>query len=235
MSDENAEAVFNEINPVVPDIIVEEVLPQVSDDIVVEVKPEPEDRAVPLPTFLDMRDRATAAEKRTKELEQAQAEFNSKPQSVIDPFDDPEGYHRQQQEQLSQALTAQRFQTSELIAKQAYGLEVVDAAAVWAEEKAKSDPMFANAYMREAHPIEWIVQQHKRDGLVSQIPSDVNSMEEFIEREIAKRGLTAPIAAPAVQPVLKSAEPPRSIASDASPASNTVVDPTAEFNAIFQR
>ncbi len=225
-----------------PNPVIEEIAPVVepAPEPVATPEPEPEQPAekregfVPIAAMLDERDKRKAAEAERLAL-QEQLKTRETPQTIPDPFDDPEGYHQQQQAQLQQALTAQRFQTSELIAKQAHGAEAVDAAAIWAEDKAKADPSFAARYMREAHPIDWIVQQHKRDGLVSQIPTDVNSLDEFIEREIAKRGLTAPIAAPAVQPVLKSAEPPRSIASDASPASNAVIDPDAEFNAIFNK
>jgi hypothetical protein len=213
----------------IPPEVVEAPQEQVVVEPVVEAPlPEKQPGMVPIAALLDERDKRKAAEARIKTQEA--------PQVVIpDPYDDPEGYYQHTQSQIDQSRVTQRFETSELIAKQAHGAEVVDAAATWAQEKAKADPSFAAMYMRESHPIEWIVQQHKRDGLYSQIPQDVTSLDEFIEREIAKRGLTAPIAPIGVQPALKAAEPPRSIATDTSPASNVVVDPIADFNAIFTK
>lgn len=219
-----------------PEPTVEEVTPAV-EPIAKTPEVEPEQKQpgfVPLAAMLDERDKRKAAEQERTSL-QEQLKSREAPVTVPDPYDDPEGYNQHTQRQIDQMMTAQRFNTSALIAKQAHGVEAVDAAAAWAEERAKTDPSFASMYMREEHPIEWIVQQHKRDSLVSQLPTDVSSLDELIEREIAKRGLTAPIAAPAVQPVLKSAEPPRSIASDASPSNNTTSDPSAEFDAIFNR
>ena len=217
--------------------VVEEVAPAV-EPIAETPAVEPEQKQpgfVPLAAMLDERDKRKAAEQGRQALED-QLKAREAPVTVPDPYDDPEGYNQHTQRQIDQMMTAQRFNTSALIAKQAHGVEAVDAAAQWAEERAKTDPSFASMYMREEHPIEWIVQQHKRDNLVSQLPNDVSSLDELIEREIAKRGLTAPIAAqPAVKPVLKSAEPPRSIASDASPANNAIIDPNADFDAIFDR
>jgi hypothetical protein len=211
--------------------VVEEVAPIVVEPViepVIEQQTEKQSGMVPIAALLDERDRRKAAEARIPLAE---------PQSVSvpDPYDQPEEFAKFQDQKLGQALIAQKFEISDVMARQTHGAEVVDAAATWAEEKARNDPTFANAYMKQPHPLDWIVQQHKRDGLVSQLPTDISSIDEWIEREIAKRGLTAPTAPIGVQPVLKSAEPPRSIASDASPASNVVVDPDAEFNAIFNK
>jgi hypothetical protein len=221
--------VFAETPVIEPEVVIEDPQEPVVVELVVEAPlPEKQPGMVPIAALLDERDKRKAAEARIQTQEA--------PQVVIpDPYDDPDGYNRYTQERVDQMIVAQRFETSALIAKQAHGAEVVDAAALWAEEKAKADPSFAAMYMRESHPIDWIVQQHKRDGLYSQIPQDVTSLDDFIEREIAKRGLTAPIAPLGVQPALKAAEPPRSIATDASPASNVVIDPIADFNAIFTK
>jgi hypothetical protein len=228
MTDVLAE-VFDAPEAIKPEVIVEAPQEPVIVEPVVELPiPDKQPGMVPIAALLDERDKRKAAE--------ARIQTQDAPQVVVpDPYDDPEGYHKHIQADFQRGVVASRFETSALIAKQTHGAEAVDAAAAWAEEKAKADPSFAAMYMRESHPLDWIVQQHKRDGLYSQIPNDVSSLDEFIEREIAKRGLTAPIAPLGVQPALKPASPPRSIASDASPSTNVTVDPNAEFNAIFNR
>lgn len=212
-----------DLTPIEPSVEQEPVL-----EVVKAEESEKQAGMIPIAAYLAEREKRQAAE--------ARIQVQEAPKVVVpDPYDDPEGYHAFMQSTQQQAITASRFETSAIIAKQSHGADAVDAAAAWAEEKAKSDPSFATMYMREAHPIEWIVQQHKRDGLYSQIPHDVSSLDELIQREIAKRGLTAPIAPIGVQPALKSAPPPRSIASDAAPANNVKIDRDAEFNAIFTR
>jgi hypothetical protein len=209
--------------------VSEPVIEQLSAPVVeTPAEPEKQPAMVPIAALLDERDKRKAAEARIP-LETQPAP------KVPDPYDDPEGYHNFTQTEINRVAVATRFETSSLIATQAHGEAVVNAAATWAEEKAKADPSFATMYMREAHPIEWIVQQHKRDGLYSQIPQDITSLDELIDREIAKRGLTAPMTPQGVQPALKSAAPPQSIASDVSLNVAPVIDPLADFNAIFSR
>jgi hypothetical protein len=212
-----------ELEPVIE--APQELVPELEPKVETPAEPEKQPGMVPLAALLDERDKR-------KQFE-AQVKAQEAPAVVVpDPYDDPNGYNQYTEAKINQMMTAQRFETSALIAKQSHGEAVVDTAVTWAEEKAKSDPSFAQNYMRQPHPIDWIVQQHKRDGLYSQIPNDVSSLDELIEREIAKRGLTAPIAA---QPALKAAAPPRSIASDASPANAVTVDRMADFNAIFSK
>lgn len=202
-------------------------------------QPEPvvqQDHTVPLAKFLDTRDENKELKRRLAEME-AQRQPATRP----DPFDDPEGYAAHTEQLIDQRLSEQRFQMSDLMARQVHGAEVVEKAVPWALEKAQKDPVFAAAYMRDPNPIDWIVRQHKRDSIVSQLPEDVSSLDELIEREIAKRGLSA---APAAQPIPaaavpqqapKPAAPPRSIASDAPASIPTVVDPNADFMSIFTK
>lgn len=205
--------------------------------------PEPdakqeEARHVPLPTFLDMRDRAKDLERQLEEARRTQQQ--AQPQAIPDPIDDPDGFNAYYGNQLGQALAAQKFQMSDVMARQTHTDEVVEAAVDWAAARAAKDPTFAASYMSEAHPIDWIVRQHKRDAIVSQI-GDVPSLDDWFAQEAAKRGYqpqSAPVAAApqfaAVPLAPKPAAPPRSIASDTSIASAPVTsDNKAEFEAIF--
>lgn len=206
-----------------------------------EVQPEPaptpqeEGRHVPLATFLDARDRAKEAERRLAEME-ARAPKPEAP-AAPDPVDDPDGYREFIRNEARQEALQSKFEMSDVMAKQAHGAEAVEAASAWAMERAKSDPSFAAQYMREAHPIDWIVRQHKRDAIVSAIPD--TGLDDWIKAEAEKRGYVlqsaVPVAAPAAvtQPAVTPAAPPRSIASDtpaAAPATGS-----ADFMDIFRK
>jgi hypothetical protein len=160
-----------------------------------EPQPEPQpapqpqaEHSVPLAKYLDTRDELKALKAWKAEQEAKQ----QPPAKAPDPVDDPDGYAAHHERRFEQRLTAQKFEMSDVMARQQHGAEKVEEALNWAASRAEKDPIFAAQYMREQHPIDWIVRQHQRDGLVSQLPGDVTSIDELVEREIAKRGLIAP-------------------------------------------
>jgi hypothetical protein len=199
-----------------------------------EPQSEGEGRHVPLATFLDARDRAKEAERRLAEME-AKAPKPEAPKAP-DPVDDPDGYREFVVNEARAAATQSRFEMSDVIAKQTHGEEAVEAASAWAMERAKADPSFAAQYMREQHPIDWIVRQHKRDAIVSAIPE--TGIDDWIKAEAEKRGYVlqsaVPVAAPAVvTPPAMTPAPPRSIASDAPAA--PPAPGSADFMDIFRK
>lgn len=177
-----------------------------------EPEPQPEPKArdehtVPLAKFLDLRDEL-------KELKHWKAEQEAKasgqPQPV--PFDDAErGF-------VDQRVTQLRFEMSDELARKDHGVEKVEAAAQWAMERANSDPIFAAQYMRERHPIDWIVRQHQQSTLISQIGDDP---DEYVRRRAAELGL---IAAPAGGPAPPA--PPQPAAKPAAPKPSLVTAPS---------
>ena len=204
-----------------------------------EPQPQEESRHVPLATFLDQRDELKRWKQEAEQLRAAQQRQQPQEQAP-DPLDDPQGFASHQERILEQKLTEQRFQTSDLIARQQHGSEAVEAAGQWAAEKARSDPSFAVAYMREPHPVDWIVQQHRKDQLLSDIGGNV---DDWFAREAAKRGYTAapsPAIAASVavptQPVAQPA-PPRSLAAapGAGGAAAVPTGPTAALDSVFTR
>lgn len=191
---------------------------------VAEPAPEPEasrdeQRTIPLATALNWRDEAKEAKRRLEQLEAQQ-----RPQAATpDPFDDPQGYAAHQQSLVQQAIIADRFERSNEEALEKYGEDKVREAVQWAGERAKANPAFAAEYMSKTRPIHWIVQQHQRDAMLSEIGD--RSMDDFVRDYLTRNpGLlpqSAPVAAPVAavaQPASKPAQPPRSIASDRSPA-----------------
>ena len=240
MGEEALDAMFPEPNeqaetaeeaPVVESVQVEATEPTpVIEAPAIEAPQVQEDKSVPLATFLDMRDKLKDAERRAAELEAAKPQPK---QDVPDPFDNPEAYAAYQRQEVQAAVMGQKFETSDLIARQSHGDETVEAATAWAMDKAKANPAFAAEYMKERHPIDWIVRQHKQEADLTDYRTDPVA---FARRILEASGQQ--IAAPATvttQPAPKPASPPRSIASDASPTTAAQSDPQAEFMAIFDR
>lgn len=204
---DKAEELFGPIEPVEP---AQEVQQEVTPEPAIEPTPEapqppqpepqpaPQEHTVPLAKYLDTRDELKEL-KRYKAEQEAKLQQQQAPKAP-DPIDDPDGFAAYQDRRFQQQLAAQKFEMSDTLAKQTHGDEVVKNATEWALKKAESDPVFASQYMREPHPIDWMVRQHQRDSFVSQLPTDVSSLDELIEREIAKRGLSAPPAASAPAP-----------------------------------
>ena len=213
--------------PVVPVDLAPVAEPEIKED----------ERNIPLPTFLDMRDRAKAAERRAAELE-AQNAPKPTPAEMPDPIDDPRGFADWQQGQFQQAIIAERFAISDTIAKQQYGAETVETAAKWAMERAATDPSFKMAYMQQQHPLDWIVREHKRSGLISEIGDNV---DDWFAKEAAKRGYAAtsapnaaptPVVAAQAQPVSQAPSPPRSLASEPGKGGGVKDVPTGPMSAL---
>ncbi len=219
----------------------ETVEPQQEAQTVETAAQEAEARQVPLTVVLDERDKRKAAEAERDRYKQQweQSQQRPAPQDVPDPYDDPKGFAAYQEQRVQEAVTQQRFQMSELMAKQQHGEEVVTQASNWALEKANSDPAFAAAYHRQPHPIDWIVQQHKRDAMLSDIGDNV---DDWFTREAAKRGYapaSVAAAAPAVAQTQQAVPPvkvPRSLATQGEGPSDirqVATGPLAGVDALF--
>lgn len=190
-------------------------------------------RFAPVAALVDERFKRQEAERRAAELERQLAERANKPEALPDPLDDPEGFASAQNAQFQQALTQQKFEMSDVMARQAHGAEAVDSASEWAMERAKNDRVFAAEYMRQAHPIDWIVQQHKRDADLSDYAKDPIA---FARRILEANGQPiAPVATAQAVPVALApavAAPPRSIASQPAASAVPHTAPTGAVAAI---
>lgn len=203
------------------------------------------DRFAPLAALLDERDQKKAEREGRLAAERERDELRAKlqPATVPDPYEDPQGFEQHVQSRVQSVIRQERLNTSYQIASVRHGREAVEEARLWAIDRAQKDPAFSASLDMQSDPVDWIVHQHKRDGLLSQIGD--KSLEDFIREQVAsdptKYGLTAPVAAtpaPAsaaiAQPAVKAAVPPRSIASDATAPANAT-DQTADFMAIFRK
>jgi len=198
-----------------------------------EAPKEDEQRTIPLATALQWRDEAKEL-KRWKEQQEAQQRQTP---AIPDPFDDPAGFAAYQDQKIEQRMMEERFALSNTVALQQHGAETVEAAVKWAQERAQQDPMFAGSYMRQQHPIDWIVQQHKRDADLSDYQKDPVA---FARRILEANGqLSAPATAPAAvvpTPASPPARVPRSLASQGNAPSDvrqTATGPLVGVDALF--
>jgi len=196
----------------------------------------PKEQAVPLAAFLSVRDEMQQIKRRNQELEARQ---NAQPQAqeIPDPVDDPNGFAAAMRAEAQQMLVAQRFEMSKEIATQQYGAEAVETARQWAMERAAKDPAFDMSLGSQPHPIAWIVQQHKRDGLISQIGDDPDA---WVRKRAAELGLGAPAPAAVAAPVAAMgqpaptavAQPPRSLAGAPGSGGGVIDVPTGPMSAL---
>ncbi len=230
------EPVVETPQPEAPEAAIEPVA-EPAPEIVPEAAPAAEapreEKTIPLATALDWRDRFKAAEAKLAEVEAAK-----QPSKVPDALDDPDGFNAHVDMVADAKATAVMFKMSNAIATREFGKETVDTAIDWATERAKSDPSFVQKYMQNDHPIDWIVRQHKREGLVGGLPDDVSDLDEYVKRRATELGLIAATAAPAVVvPQQAPATPPRSLASQPSAGGvkDVPVGPMAGLEALFTR
>lgn len=180
---------------------------------------------VPIDAMLTERERRQTVE---RELQQLRAQ-HTRPQEVPDPYDDPAGYQSHVNQQVNAGLQAQKANMSYALAVRDYGKDDVEAARAWALEKAQKDPVFGQqvetAFQSEMLPVDWVVQQHKRDALLTDI-GDPSRLDDWFEREATKRGFAkqsapAPVAQAAIpQQASPPVKVPRSLASQGSAPSD---------------
>lgn len=215
--------------------IVEPPVPEPAPEPATPVEPEAA-KHVPLATFLDVRDEA-------KELKRWKTEREARdaappPADMPDPVDDPQGFAAWNDTRMEQRLVAERFNISDIMARQTYGEDVVKTAAEWATEKAKAEPGWHQTMMQQPHPLDWIVREHKRNGLMTEIGDNV---DDWFTREAAKRGYqpgtlpiaaVAPVAAAQAQPVAAAPTPPRSLVSEPGKGGGVKDVPTGPMAAL---
>jgi hypothetical protein len=194
---------------------------------------------IPLAKYLDQRDELKETKRRLAEYE-ARLQPANKP-DIPDPYDDKPGFDRHINQMLDERTTQVRFEVSDRFARQAHGDEMVQGALDWAMQRAQNSPAFAQEYMTQPDPIGWIVQQHKRDAMLSDIG---DNPDDWFEREAAKRGWAKPSASASAvvadaapkqaQPPAKV--PPRSLANQGSGPTDVrhvATGPLAGVDALF--
>ena len=199
---------------------VEEPSEEIEPAEAVEIEPQVEaaPKAIPLAAMLDERDKRKEAERKAAELERKLEEVR-KANEVQQPdiySDDP--YLNDFRQQIQAQFERQRFQDrildSDERAKEKYGAETVETAALWAKQRMEDDPSFRSKFLDHRRPMEWVVEQHQQETRAAEILSDPDA---WVRKRAAELGLigeatgTSPETAETTQPAAKA--PSRSIAS----------------------
>jgi hypothetical protein len=240
--DDQADELFQSIEggEPAPEPVIEtpEPEPQAPPEPEIAAAPEPEAakdeaRHVPLPTFLEMRDKAKEAERRAEQAERQLRENQAaKAQTAPDPYDDPEGFAAYSQRLIQDTVRKERMDDNWDDEAEKNGLDKVTEARDWAVQRAERDPVFRaqleQAMATERKPISWVVKQHKRDALLGDIGEDPDA---YVRRRAVELGLTAPLPAPvnavaAPQPAPVPPKVPRSLATQGSGPSDIRQIPT---------
>lgn len=128
------------------------------------------------------------AERRAREMqEQLQAATQPKPEPV-DPYEDPEGYQRQQRESLQQSVNQRLLAQSRVFAERIYGKDTVEEAYKWACDHLPAHE--ANAIAASADPFGECVERKKKADALAEIGSDPKAWAEA-ERERIRAELLA--------------------------------------------
>jgi len=198
-------------------------------------------KSVPLPTFLDMRDRMKAAEKLAADHQAKLEEYQKSQQvsaSIPDPFNDPKGYADYRFAEVEKQRVNDKILMSGEFAKRTHGVDAVAAAANWASAQAEADPNFDAMVASQPDPIEWVIQQHKAATQLSEYQSDPIAAARKIALE--QGWISGSDTAPVVAPVIPAATPTKAKVRPTTlndiPASTSKATPQSEqesFNSFF--
>jgi hypothetical protein len=154
--------------------------------------------SVPLATFLDLRDKATAAEKRAADLQQWRDQQEAQSRQPLPSRDeDPEAYEAHQRQAMDDSMFVMRRDFSRNFANITHGQQTVDAAFEWGADLCGKDPHFNAKVRAHPDPVNFVVSEWKRDQVASKV--DPSRYEAFLAWE-ASGGASPASAQPGAQP-----------------------------------
>lgn len=171
------------------------------EETVAETVEEPAKEApqsVPVSVMIAERNRAKAAEHELVMLRQQMAQAQAAQTQPVDPYDDPEGYHRQLEErmrfQIQEEMKIARANESIARGVEKHGQQAIDELADWAESMLAIDPSFADRAFAQADAVEWTIAERKR---IEQRQLFETDPDAFVRQRALELGLTAtpPVAA----------------------------------------
>jgi hypothetical protein len=153
------------------------------------------------------------------------------PPQAPDRYEDPEGYEAHREQQFEQRLLNQTLNTSERFARKEYGAETVDKARDWALGRFQSDPLYYQRVMSDADPYEAVVQDWKREQVLSSMKD--GDLDAFLAWKSGQAPPQAQPQSPSLAPT-----PPRSLASVPNAGGlkpgEQPVGPGVAFGALFK-
>jgi len=178
-------------------------------------------------------------EKRQR-LERENAELRAQIQPrTIPSIQDEEAYTAHVNDMVNRAVVSERFNVSESMAQEKHGADAVKAAMDWGMQRSQESPAFAAEYMRQKHPIDWAVKQHKRDALMKDLGDDPDAWVRKRYAEINPSGTTTAIpqasqAQAAPQPTPQQQPLPTKSLASATSAGGMQVQPIKTDEELFK-
>lgn len=184
---------------------------------------------VPLKALHETRDEVRDLKARLAQFDQPQPDFAP---HIPDMFEDPDGYTEWQNQQMSRAIYAERYNTSLRFAEQQHGHEAVQQAVDWAAQRAAQDPQFNLAALSQPDPVAFALQQYQRERIVAEV--DPGTYEKFKAWQAATAG--AANQQPARPGHYSPSSPPHSIASlpSSGGATHVPAGPGQAFDLTFR-
>lgn len=205
------------------------------------VQPPPEPGHVPISALLDEREKRQALEKRIADFEAAQAKAKADAEAARPPIpefeDDPRAHVEALKAQMQADLYRQKVDLLREVATERHGAEKVTEAVTWAQAKAIADPSFNEKALRSVNPIEFAIQQHGQEQLLTRVQGiDLAKFEAWLAAQSADPAQAPIAAAPAAIPPQPAPKPPPpSLVSQPSAggAAHVPAGPGQAFGALF--
>lgn len=154
--------------------------------------------------------RADELAKQLEEAKKATPPVSTPPQALepIDPAKDPEGYTRR----VRGVVLNERLNTSEMMALDKHGKDVVDRETEYFQKRTQSDPRLWSELYSKPHPYQWMIESNATARLHEEIGTDPAAYEAKVRAKIEAERAAAPL------PVSPAAGLPPSLANARSAA-----------------
>jgi hypothetical protein len=166
-------------------------------------------RFVPISALLDERDKRQAETAKRVELE-AQLQRYQQPQQPEYVPTDPSGIIQYALAEQQRIAFNERLNTSELMARQAHGEDIVSEAQQAFLAAVGQNPMLQQQLQGQIHPYDFVVKWHRQHKLMSEIGQDPEAWRKS-EAEKIRAQVLAELQGQGVQPAPSSQQPPPSV------------------------
>jgi hypothetical protein len=191
-------------------------------------------RFVPISALLDERDKRQAETAKRIDLEQ-QLQRYQQPQQPEQVPTDPSGIIQYALAEQQRIAFNERLNTSELMARQAHGDDIVSEAQQAFLSAVGQNPMLQQQLQGQIHPYDFVVKWHKQHKLMSEIGQDPEAWRKS-EAEKIRAQVLAELQGQGVSPAPSSQQPPPSVVGRpaAARAGSVPTGPGNAFDNLFR-
>ena len=191
-------------------------------------------RFVPISALLDERDKRQAETRKREDLEQQLQRYQQPQQPEYVPTD-PSGIIQYALAEQQRVAFNERLNTSELMARQAHGEEIVSEAQQAFLSAVGQNPMLQQQLQGQIHPYDFVVKWHKQHKLMSEIGQDPEAWRKS-EAEKIRAQVLAELQGQGVSPARSSQQPPPSVVGRpaAARAGTVPIGPGNAFDNLFR-